>query len=962
MATVGALAGVIVLRSRHEAAPRPGGDRPQAVAATVDETTAGAPATTAGRGDGAAFALLRGEPVGARRGIPLAATQAAKNKPSTTGRNRKSVGASASSGKPRGKKATSGRKSGQASRGASDDHPVYVPSVKGDRPVAAFLAALFAEAAAGGAHVLSSGDSYDDFASVACGPDGTVYVAYAAYFDGHDQIRLHRRLPAEAIAPARNRFGGAAWSTYTIVPLASPEPDIWMPQIAVDAKGRLWVIWSEQVGRSADKSGNWDLYARSLYQNTWGPLVRLTSDPMPDINHHVTVDADGRIHVVWQAHPKQNGDVQYAVFDGESWSDPLPVTDDEASDWFPRVAVDGNGTAWIAFDSYRNGDYDVFLTSVRDGRPGKIIPVATSSYYEAHASVACTPDGRVWVAWEQGGHNWGKDQGYWLRRQSRNMGTTLGSTRSVRVACWADDRLWAAPDVASCLPAGSRNRPSAMAGLNVGSDGRLWLRFRHMVQAKAKGRRASKAWREVVTHLTAQGWATANILPASQGRISVFSRTAAAGDGGLWIAYSSDARAPSNYHRPIQDSALVAHLPKPDVPPATPKLQPYQPPSPPAAIPAWNARREREQVAAIRAVREEIGGAPMRIVRGDLHRHTELSWDVGPGNDGSFLDFYRYMIDVAEMDFGALTDHQGGGHYKYWWWLTQKSADLFYLPPRFVPLYGYERSAKFPNGHRNIFHARRGVPVFPFQLRLGETGVFPGVGSDALVENDTKLLYEFLHRTGGIAISHTSATATMGTDWRDNDPVVEPVVEIYQGARNSYEALGAPRVHPENEPPDKAPGGFQKAGLLWNAYAKGYRLGITASSDHGSTHISYSLVYVPRNDRREIIEAIRQRHTYGATDNIILRVRAGDRFMGDEFAADEPPELTLDVIGTARVRSITLVRNNRYIYTTEPGKQHVRIRFTDMEPEQGVNYYYFRVEQTDGEIAWSSPVWIRYGQ
>ena len=30
--------------------------------------------------------------------------------------------------------------------------------------------------------------------------------------------------------------------------------------------------------------------------------------------------------------------------------------------------------------------------------------------------------------------------------------------------------------------------------------------------------------------------------------------------------------------------------------------------------------------------------------------------------DGSFLDFYRYMIDVAEMDFGALTDHQGGGH------------------------------------------------------------------------------------------------------------------------------------------------------------------------------------------------------------------------------------------------------------------------------------------------------------
>ena len=39
--------------------------------------------------------------------------------------------------------------------------------------------------------------------------------------------------------------------------------------------------------------------------------------------------------------------------------------------------------------------------------------------------------------------------------------------------------------------------------------------------------------------------------------------------------------------------------------------------------------------------------------------------------------------------------------------------------------------------------------------------------------------------------SHTSATG-MGTDWRDNDPEVEPVVEIYQGHRQSYEHLGAP--------------------------------------------------------------------------------------------------------------------------------------------------------------------------
>ena len=48
-----------------------------------------------------------------------------------------------------------------------------------------------------------------------------------------------------------------------------------------------------------------------------------------------------------------------------------------------------------------------------------------------------------------------------------------------------------------------------------------------------------------------------------------------------------------------------------------------------------------------------IDGVEHRIVRGDLHRHTELSWDVGPGNDGSYLDFYRYsrvIVDLGEIE------------------------------------------------------------------------------------------------------------------------------------------------------------------------------------------------------------------------------------------------------------------------------------------------------------------------
>ncbi|HWA97986.1 MAG TPA: hypothetical protein VG713_05815 [Pirellulales bacterium] len=829
---------------------------------------------------------------------------------------------------------------------------------------------------------LSSGDSYDDFCSVAEKADGTLYAAYLAYYDGHDQIRVHKRLGTGAAKDATKNGSEkndadqiVRWSTRTHMPLVEAVPDIWMPQLAVDANDLLWVIWSEQVGRTEKKSGNWDLYARALEDDgkRWGPIIRLTTDPKPDINHHVCVDSKGVIHVVWQGHPDNNGDVMLCRYDGKQWSKPLTVTSGSGADWYPQIAVDREGTEWIVFDSYRNGDYDIFLTSVRGNKPGDVIPIATSKYYEAHPTIACSADGKVWLAWEQGGWLWGKDQGHWLRAYSKDIGTALGTVRNVKVAVYDGGSLKAAPAPPvpeEELPATAANPKAkrqaggtAMATLAAGADGRVWLGYRlHKRGQTAQKGRFKTYWTQNVTHMTADGWAKPTEMQLSAGRISVFSRLLPCKqDGSLHVAYSGDMRTPADYHQPIQDRAFATTLPQPDARVGVPALSSYEAPEPPDAASEFDVAGEVADLKAIRGDRRTIDGVEHRIVRGDLHRHTELSWDVGPGNDGSYLDFYRYMIDVAAMDFGSLTDHQGGGQYAYHWWLTQKSADMYYLPPRFVPLYGYERSVKFPDGHRNVFHAYRGVPIFAFQLKLTQQGTFPGVASGDVVENDTKLLYEFLRKTGGLAISHTTATDTMGTDWRDNDPEVEPVVEIYQGARNSSEVVGGPRVHPiDKEPADKAPGGYQEAGMVWNALGKGYRLGTTSSSDHGSTHISYSLVYTPKNDRQEIIDSIRKRQTYGATDNLIVAFEADGHFMGQEYTTNKPPALKLKVHGTAKIDRIDLIRNAQYIYASSPGKRDVEVTYTDMEPKTGTNYYYFRLVQEGGEVAWASPIWVNF--
>jgi hypothetical protein len=201
----------------------------------------------------------------------------------------------------------------------------------------------------------------------------------------------------------------------------------------------------------------------------------------------------------------------------------------------------------------------------------------------------------------------------------------------------------------------------------------------------------------------------------------------------------------------------------------------------------------------------------------------------------------------------------------------------------------------------------------------------------------------------------------MGTDWRDNDPVVEPLVEIYQGDRMSYEKEGAPRAgydpKGDNEPANIA-GWFPKGFVNLALGEKGYKLGFQASSDHWSTHISYCIVLAEKNDRESILAAMRKRHVYGATDDIICDVRSGAHLMGDEFTAAGPPRLEVKVIGTSDLAKVEVLRDSTVVAELPIKGRECAADWIDPRPAPGVHHYYVRVQQKDGEMAWTSPMWI----
>jgi len=307
-----------------------------------------------------------------------------------------------------------------------------------------------------------------------------------------------------------------------------------------------------------------------------------------------------------------------------------------------------------------------------------------------------------------------------------------------------------------------------------------------------------------------------------------------------------------------------------------------------------------------------------------------------------------HALDAAALDWIGCCDHDNGHGREYTWWITQKLTDIFNLQGTFTPMFNYERSVPYPEGHRNVIFAQRGVRTLPRIARVDEatTGSAP----------DTQMLYRYLRHFNGIVASHTSGT-NMGTDWRDNDPLVEPIVEIYQGDRQNYEMPDAPRSNSAND----SIGGWRPKGFVSLALEKGYKLGFQASSDHISTHMSYCNLLVTTPTRTALLEAFQKRHIYGATDDILADVRCGNHLMGDQFESAELPTLQVKLVGTGPFAKVHVIKDSQYVYSVEPKQANVEFTWRDSKAEPGKqSYYYVRGEQQNGEIVWVSPMWITY--
>jgi hypothetical protein len=285
------------------------------------------------------------------------------------------------------------------------------------------------------------------------------------------------------------------------------------------------------------------------------------------------------------------------------------------------------------------------------------------------------------------------------------------------------------------------------------------------------------------------------------------------------------------------------------------------------------------------------------------------------------------------------------------------------MADRFVTLPAFEWTSKL-HGHRNIYYLRNDLPFFT--ARKGGDSWSP--------ENDTpKDLWRKLRelRAEAITVPHHTSAVWHPLNWDYFDPDFDRLVEIYscwgnsEYAHNPYPGRGSDRW---------------KDLYVQNALARGYRLGIIASSDgHDGNpgfaqgipkhpHLYHALgsgrvaVLANEHTRERIFEALRARRCYATTgERIVLDFRINGILMGGEIETDDDRpsrKIEVRVTGTCPLRDIVVVKNNVDTLCHHASRDREALTCDDDAFIKKTDWYYVRVTQQDGEMAWSSPIWI----
>ncbi len=341
----------------------------------------------------------------------------------------------------------------------------------------------------------------------------------------------------------------------------------------------------------------------------------------------------------------------------------------------------------------------------------------------------------------------------------------------------------------------------------------------------------------------------------------------------------------------------------------------------------------------------EVRKEPLyKILWGDLHVHSSFSCDnVEEGMDMEPRECLTFGKEVAHLDFMAITDHHIPQRKRKenecyldrkQWEILGEAIEEINKDGEFVAFFGFELTCV--RGDTCVYFLTNHPPYLP-----------PSSVSDI------RGVWKYYSEEEILTIPHFHNKGELPSQEYFTNPERESVVEI-ASIHGIYEYLGNPT-------PWKSP---HRGRNLRDLLNKGFKFGVIASSDDHKGQPGFQelvAVYVKEFSKKEIWEALKGRRCYATTHaRIILKFELDGHPMGSEYRTENPPLVSVEVIGSDEIQKVEIIKNGKRIHEYLGKSEFVKFVYMDRQVKKGKSYYYVRVLQRNGEMAWSSPVFVDF--
>jgi len=186
----------------------------------------------------------------------------------------------------------------------------------------------------------------------------------AAYLSGSLHVVWYDSTPGNLEIYYKNSTdGGDAWSTSKRLTWTSGKS--WMPAIAADSSGNLYVVWFD------DTPGNYEIYYKKSTDGgaTWSTGQRLTFTSGWSESPDIAVDPSGNLHLVWWDDVLGNNEIYYkkSTDGGATWTPNKRLTWTPEGSGAPAIAVDSSAHLHVVWVDSPTGNYEIYYKKSTDG-------------------------------------------------------------------------------------------------------------------------------------------------------------------------------------------------------------------------------------------------------------------------------------------------------------------------------------------------------------------------------------------------------------------------------------------------------------------------------------------------------------------------------------------------------------------------------------------------------------------